>query len=287
MDGLGELTRFAPIGVGSMQCKDFEAVLQQEGLAPLPLAARSHLAECLACQNFLADLSVIVSSAKQIPAEIDPPERLWVSLRAQMEAEGVIKPPATAAAEKVPWWGNLSTLLKPRVLVAGGATLALVLAAFLTVHKSPTKRSQTMELGAPVARSQTPVPPKSAAADSQAASVSATVPQRILAAKPATKPAPSPTASFKPSPSDTLYESTPVALQDAERGLSGTPLRGSVEADASLRENLRVINGVIAECQKHLKKYPNDALAREYLASAYQQKAELLAALLDSGRSEQ
>jgi hypothetical protein len=269
-----------------MQCKDFEAVLEQQGLAPLPLAARSHLAECLACQNFLADLSAIVSFAKQIPAEIDPPQRLWVALRAQMEAEGVIKPPAPAAAEKVPWWRNLSNLLKPRVLVASGATLALALAAFLTVHKNRIQ-SKTKEPEAPVAQSQAPVKSKQAAADSQAGSVSTTVPQRIVAAKPASKPVPPTTQSFKPSPSDSLYESTPVALQDAEQGLSGTPLRGSVEADASLRENLRVINGVIAECHNHLKKYPNDALAREYLASAYQQKAELLAAILDSGRSEQ
>jgi hypothetical protein len=286
MDGPGELARFAPVGVGYMQCKDFEAVLEQEGLAPLPLAARSHLAECLACQNFLADLSVITSFAKQIPAEIDPPQRLWVSLRVQMEAEGVIKPPAPAVAEKVPWWRNLSNLLKPRVLVAGGATLALALAALLTVHKNPT-RPKTKEPDAPIAQRQAPVQPKQAAADPRKASVSTTVPQRIVAAKPASKPAPSATQSFKPSPSDSLYESTPVALQDPEQRLSGTPLRGSVEADASLSENLRVINGVIAECQKHLKKYPNDALAREYLASAYQQKAELLAAILDSGRSEQ
>jgi hypothetical protein len=270
-----------------MQCKDFEAVLELEGLAPLPSAASLHLAECPGCQNFLADLSVMVSAAKQIPAEIDPPERLWVSLRAQMEAEGIIKSPASAALEKTPWWQDLSIFFKPRILVAAGATMALALAAFLTIHRTPPYQSKTMAPPAPVAQRQSAVQPKQAAPDSQAPAVSAAVPQQFKSAKPPSKPVPSTTQSFKPSPSDSLYESTPATLQDAERHLSGTPLPGSVEADASLRENLRVINGVIAECQKHLKKYPNDALAREYLASAYQQKAELLAAFLDRGRSEQ
>jgi hypothetical protein len=270
-----------------MQCKDFEAVLEQEGLAPLPLAARSHLAECRGCQNFLADLSVIVSSAKEFPAEIDPPERLWVSLRAQMEAEGVIKHPRFVATVKTPWWQGLSTLFKPRVLVAAGATLALALAAFLYVDKNSRNQPETKAPAVPVAQNGLLVQPKQAAPDSPAPSVSAAVPQPIIAVKPPSKPVPPTTPGFRSSPSDSLYESTPVALQDVEQRLSGAPLRGSVEADASLRENLRVINGVIAECQKHLKKYPHDALAREYLASAYQQKAELLAAILDSGRSEQ
>jgi hypothetical protein len=96
-----------------------------------------------------------------------------------------------------------------------------------------------------------------------------------------------PIQHFKPSPSDNVYASFPVNLQDDEPNVNGPSLRGSVEADASLRENLRVINAVIAECQKHLKKYPNDTMAREYLASAYRQKAELVATILDSGRSEQ
>jgi len=74
-----------------------------------------------------------------------------------------------------------------------------------------------------------------------------------------------------------------LAGSQEPQNLAGT----SVEADASLRQNLRIINEVIAECQSHLKKHPNDALAREYLASAYQQKAQLVAAILDSGRSEQ
>jgi ribosomal protein S15P/S13E len=49
---------------------------------------------------------------------------------------------------------------------------------------------------------------------------------------------------------------------------------------------LRTLNEFIAECEKHLKQNPQDQLAREYLYSAYQQKADLLAAMMDSGRSD-
>ena len=270
-----------------MQCKDFEAVLEQEGLAPLPMAARSHLAECSSCQNLLADLSAVVFSARELPAEVDPPERLWVSLRAQMEAEGLIKQPVAVAPDKKRWWQDLSTLFKPRVLITAGAGFAIAFSAFLAIHKTSVKVTKSNSSAAVVAEIPAPAQPKDMQAISSAPVVTAPAPQVVASAKHRSNPAPAEAPTFKPSPSDNIYASTPVALQDAEQSLNGPSLRGSVEAEASLRENLRVINEVIAECQKHLKKYPNDTMAREYLASAYHQKAELLAAILDRGRSEQ
>jgi ribosomal protein S15P/S13E len=272
-----------------MQCKDFEAVLEQEGLHPLPLAARSHLAECSACQNLFADLSVIVSTAKVLPAEVDPPERLWVSLRAQMEAEGLIKDSVPVPAEKAAWWQGLSTLFRPRVLAMAGAGLVLAFAAFLTVHKNPGTGTRTT-LPVPVAVTQVPTPaqPEATRPSSAAAVAAAPAPQVTARGKSPSSPVPATSHGLKPSPTDNLYGAgTLVGTQDPEQFPAGASLRGSVEADASLRDNLRVINEVIAECQKHLKKHPNDELAREYLASAYQQKAQLVAAILDSGRSEQ
>ena len=41
----------------------------------------------------------------------------------------------------------------------------------------------------------------------------------------------------------------------------------------------------IADCEHHLKVAPQDELAREYLYNAYQQKTELLSAMMDRGRS--
>jgi len=272
-----------------MQCKDFEAVLEQEGLAPLPLAAKSHLAQCSACQNLFADLSVLVSAAQQLPAEMNPPQRLWVSLRAQMEREGLIKQPMAVAEEKAHWWQALTTLFKPRVLVTAGAALALAFAAFLTFHRSPMGVTNRSTPAPSVAQVPPPVQPNGVRPSSSGSPIPVPdpAPQAIASAKPRANPKPPAIQHFKPSPSDNVYASFPVALQDVEPNVNGPSLRGSVEADASLRENLRVINAVIAECRKHLKKYPNDTMAREYLASAYRQKAELVATILDSGRSEQ
>jgi ribosomal protein S15P/S13E len=264
-----------------MQCKDFAAVLEQEGLDPLPLAARSHLAGCSACQNLVADFSVMVSAARKLPAEVDPPERLWVSLRAQMAAEGLIKPSAPAPAEEAAWWQGLATLFRPRVLVSAGLGLALAVAAFLTIHKTSTyvaSNSSAPQVG----HVPPPAQPATTQPNAPAAVAPARVPQVTAHVKSRSNPAAAPSRNFKPAPTADLYEGTPAGLQDPPN-VVGT----SVEAYASLRENLRVINEVIAECQKHLKKHPNDALAREYLASAYQQKAQLVAAILDSGRSEQ
>lgn len=268
-----------------MQCKDFEAVLEQEGLAPLPLAAKSHLAQCSTCQNLFADLSVLVSAAQQLPAEMNPPQRLWVSLRAQMEREGLIKQPRAVAEEKALWWQALKTLFKPRVLLTAGAVLALAFAAFLTVHRSLTGVTPS----SPVAQVPRPVQPNGVPPSSSGSPIPVPDPgpQAITPVKPRANPKPPAIQHFKPSPTDNVYASFPVALQDPEQNVNGPSLRGSVEADASLRENLRVINAVIAECEKHLKKYPNDTMAREYLASANRQKAELVATILESGRSEQ
>jgi ribosomal protein S15P/S13E len=264
-----------------MQCKDFEALLEQDGLDPLPLAARSHLAECSACRNLFADLSVIVSSAREFPAEVDPPERLWVSLRAQMTAEGLIKQSAPAPTEKAAWWQALPSLFRPRVLASAGVGLALAFAVLLAVHKNPLNVTKTNPPTPAVAGVQTPAQPAATEQPRSPAPI-APAPAPQMVAKRRSTPATSATQNFKPAPSADVYGGTLAGLQDPQN-LVGA----SVEADASLRENLRVINEVIAECQKHLKRHPNDALAREYLASAYQQKAQLVAAILDSGRSEQ
>ena len=73
-----------------MQCRDVEEVLEQDGLAPLPEAARMHVARCPHCQGYLADLETIVSTAYELPAEVEPPSRVWTSLLARLESEGIM-----------------------------------------------------------------------------------------------------------------------------------------------------------------------------------------------------
>jgi len=51
----------------------------------------------------------------------------------------------------------------------------------------------------------------------------------------------------------------------------------------SYRESLRTVEDVIFECEMMIRKDPNDQLAREYLNGAYQQKAELISAIVERG----
>jgi hypothetical protein len=260
-----------------MQCKELEEVLEQDGFSPLPLAAREHLASCSACQELVADLTTIVASARQIPAELDPPDRIWISLRAQLRAEGIIiDQPAVVAEQHVPWWQNISTLLRPRALVSAGAAAALTLAVYFQTHKK-----------AEVPVATTVVAPATQTATTGTENVNATVP-----------PAPAPlleqarvtprlsahdsVTPLRPSPS----ELAGTTLMNVEQDVPSMQLAGNSAVDTSLRQNLRTLNEFIAECQQRLKQNPQDEVAREYLYSAYQQKAELLSAMMESGRSE-
>jgi len=54
---------------------------------------------------------------------------------------------------------------------------------------------------------------------------------------------------------------------------------------ASLRENLYIVDNFIALCEKSVREEPQNEAAREYLYGAYQQKAELLAMVMDRDAS--
>src|SRR5579859_404544 len=113
-----------------MQCKDVEAVLENEGFSPLPEAARAHVASCGACRTLVEDFSTIVSLAEQLPAEVEPPTRVWVSLRNQLEAEGIIKTPLESpVAPQTSWWRNFERAFHGRT-IAAALGLAIV-AAFI------------------------------------------------------------------------------------------------------------------------------------------------------------
>jgi hypothetical protein len=119
-----------------MQCRDVEVVIEQEGLAPLPEAARAHLAGCRHCQEFVSDLAAIVSVANKLPAEVDPPERVWVSLRTQLRLEGIIKEPVAAPSdERLSWWRGFGGLFRSRALATVTAGALIVAAAILQLRQ--------------------------------------------------------------------------------------------------------------------------------------------------------
>ena len=208
-----------------MQCRDVEEVLEQEGLTPLPEVVRGHVAGCRYCQGYIADLETIVSAAHQLPAEVEPPARLWIALRAQLEREGLIKEPVTARKEEPVSWWDFGTFFRSRAMATVTVGALIATGAILELR-------QPREL---------PLPPE----------VVATVKQ----------------------------------LDEQEIDVRNMHLASTSPVDAALEQNLKEIDNFIAECERHLQQAPQDDLAREYLYSAYQQKAELLASMLDRGRS--
>jgi hypothetical protein len=50
---------------------------------------------------------------------------------------------------------------------------------------------------------------------------------------------------------------------------------------SSLRENLDIVDNLIAVCEKSVREQPDDPMARDYLYGAYEQKAVLLATATD------
>lgn len=227
-----------------MQCKEVEVVVECEGLAPLPEAARAHVAGCKHCQDFVSDLAAIVSVAQELPAEVEPPTRIWLSLRAQLQQEGIIKElVAVPAAEHSSWWQSFADVFRSRTFATVTAGLLIVAAGIVQLRQPPGSRS----LG--------PIPV-----------TTSSVPQWQIP-----------------------FQKTVIALRDQEIDLRNMQLAGTSPSgspvDDSFKQNLQQVDQFIAECERHLNEAPQDDLARDYLADAYQQKADLLSAMLDRGRS--
>ncbi|OLB38295.1 MAG: hypothetical protein AUH11_06860 [Acidobacteria bacterium 13_2_20CM_57_17] len=219
-----------------MQCRDVEFVVEQEGLAPLPEAARAHVATCSQCQGFVADLETIVSAANELPAEVEPPTRVWVSLRARLELEGIIKTPVVAArSERATWWHEFNDLFRSRALATATVGLLIVFAGVLQLRQPDD---------------------------------SAEIPLRV--AGPAWQ---------------IPFAKTAKVLNEQEIDLTNMQLASTTTVDASFRQNLKQVDDFIADCERRVSAEPQDDLAREYLSNAYQQKAELLSAMMDRGGS--
>ncbi len=238
-----------------MQCKDVELVLEQEGIEPLPEEARAHLAECRDCRNYIADLTSLVDAANKLPSEITPPDRVWISLRAQLEEEGIIRTPADVIpAEPATWWQSVHAFFSNRVLATAmvGILLAAAIVFQIRIDKSARLVSavQTAKTGAVLPIEKTPA-----------------------------------TEAVVPQTAGDDFGRTARDLNDQEPVATGMILSSASPVDASLRDNLKKVNEFIAECERHLKEQPQDELTREYLSAAYQQKAELLSAMIERGRS--
>lgn len=112
----------------SMKCEQFEAILEQQDGGDLPAPALAHLESCADCRALSGDFAAIRDLAVELSLEQEaPPERVWVSLRNQLEAEGLIREPhealRSAGSPRLGWW---AVLQRPAI---AGAFLGLILAA--------------------------------------------------------------------------------------------------------------------------------------------------------------
>jgi hypothetical protein len=112
-----------------MQCKQFEQMLVQQDDGALPQPALAHLEGCEACRALNADFTAIHDVALELGAEgIAPPERVWISLRNQLEAERLIREPQTESPRPGPgWWVAL------QLPTIASAFLSMILAGAVTV----------------------------------------------------------------------------------------------------------------------------------------------------------
>lgn len=219
-----------------MQCKEVELVLEQEGFSPLPQEARSHVAECPACRGLVADFNAMVEAARSIPAEVEPPAGLWVSLRAQLEAEGIIKSrESEVSVERLPWWRNFGGVLLGRALAT--ATLGVVILAAAVFQLQQVQDHS----GDYVAR--------------------------------------------QPNTTHLPFAATAAALRQQESDLAKVQIASNSSVDTSLKQSMAIVDQFIQDCEQRVQTEPQDDLAREYLSGAYQQKADLLAAMMERGGS--
>jgi hypothetical protein len=113
-----------------MKCEQFLEVLEQQDAVELQDPVRAHLQDCDACRALSADFEAIRTIALQLDADVAAPAaRVWISLRNQLEAEGLIHEPQIAppgASINVTvrgWWANFQ---RPAF---AGAFLGLLIAA--------------------------------------------------------------------------------------------------------------------------------------------------------------
>lgn len=114
-----------------MLCNEVESVLEKEGFMPVPEAARAHVASCSSCQSLVADLTEIVATAHLLPTEVEPPSRVWVSLRNQLESEGIIR---THGARNA-WWGGFPELFRSRALASVAVGFVIIAAVALQIPR--------------------------------------------------------------------------------------------------------------------------------------------------------
>lgn len=117
--------------MSTMGCNEFRKQLDAWMEGERSSEARAHVRECAHCRSLIEDMDAIRQTAGAWAAEeADPPARVWVSLRAQLEQEGLIRhevPEVEPSRAESPrgWFAGIVTAV-PRPALAGAYLLALI-----------------------------------------------------------------------------------------------------------------------------------------------------------------
>jgi hypothetical protein len=105
----------------AMRCNEFMDSLELWMEGERRSDAEAHLRNCAACSALVADLERIRGAAHELN-DVDPPARVWSSIRSRMEAEGMI-----ARHDRWAWLPSFGTgWMRP---VFAGAFLAILVAS--------------------------------------------------------------------------------------------------------------------------------------------------------------
>jgi len=218
--------------MSSIQCAQFERMLEEQSDGPLSAGAAAHLQGCVDCRALWSDIGAIRAAGLEWgKEEVEPPEYLWSSLRRQLESEGLIR-----GRSRQRRWFSAWFAAAPRWSLAGASVSLLLIAAMLGGYQMSERKSAAI---LPLRLSISAATPKLVATD-LGKTLDGDV-KRVF---------------------DSLPEGNPVLA-------------------SSLRENLGIVDNLIADCEKSVREQPDDPMARDYLYGAYEQKAVLLAAATD------
>ncbi len=265
---------------------DLPAYLEGDG----HLEVASHAQQCPFCSVVLADLQLIQSQSREAMLE-DPPARVWANIRATLDAaraqclqfdlylpaylEDGSHPEILSHAQKCDF---CSVVLADLQLIRSQSHEAMLedpparvwanVRATLDaegVFREPTKGWlgwKAMLPRAGLLRYATPF----------AALALIVLFGTILLVPP---------KSLPPAPVIDASLAAPVGLEKMEISYRNREKLFDPVVHASYQKGLDSLNNSIQECQESVKKEPGNTMAREYLATAYQEKAAVLSAALE------
>jgi hypothetical protein len=212
-----------------MHCEQFMEYAPEWMEGQRSTEALAHRSSCSRCGALIADLEAIQRAAPLLDQALaEPPERVWLAVRAELEAQGMWRPQRS-------WRDRLADLVPPvpRPALVGSFAALLAASALLFVTGGPHPLSDEISIA---------------------------------------KMAPPAPANPFPAQLEKVAQKTMLSVHAHDPAIV-----------ASYRQNMAIVDNFITVCEKKVAEDPRNDVARDYLLSAYQQKADLLASIVDLG----